>query len=213
MTIEQITDKIAYAYHLTAEINYPVILHERKIYSTQRLTEIGMSAEERDKFLRERRADHFPMKFNGQDIVIRDQRPISMKVLQRSLTPGWTAEQFISTLNSRAFFWPSIQRLKRHFARYEEESPLILRFKVSDLIRRNEDRIELARLNTGATRCSPYYDGNAPTRGQGTFSSIENTAFPVREIAEITVKRECLLPNSFWKSGSPDGPWVRVELE
>lgn len=174
--------------------------------STAIATEAIHDPADRQKFIRERRPDHVVLSGKKRQFSIRDQRPISMVVLERSLTPGWTAADFIELLNGRVFFWPTINRLTRHFERYSAESPVIIRVESQALLDLNA-HVEFACLNTGATRCHPKYGGNAPTRGDGTFQSAKDIRYPLSAIAEVTFPVSCLLPQKIWIGKSPDGLW------
>jgi len=67
--------------------------------------------------------------------------------------------------------------------------------------------VPLCAINSGATRCHPYYGGNAPTRGDGTFVIAEDYKFSVGSVAEVTFTESCLLPDQKWTAREPNGPW------
>jgi len=207
---QSFTSRNPFLYHLTAQGNIKQILCERTLLSTSSIaSEVFQSLEERRTFVRDRRPTHVILCTPNRRYTIRDQRPVSMKVLARSLTPGWTAGDFIKLLNGRVFFWPTIERLKRHYDRYASESPVIIRVESEELLDLNP-HVELACLNTGATRCHPKYGGNAPTRGAGTFQPPNQIQFELRSIAEVTFPSSCVLPRKFWIGTSPEGPWQSV---
>ena len=196
-----------YLYHLTDKGNAEDILSRRQVLST---TEIAAAAfqntEARQEFLRARRPEHVILEADGKRYSIRDQRPISVTVLERSLTSGWNAANFIEHLNRRVFFWPTIERLRRHYERYSRESPVIIRVESEAMLNLNT-HVELARLNTGATRCHPAYGGDAPTRGEGTFQPPQEIQYGLRSIAEVTFPGSCALPQNVCIGATPDGVW------
>ncbi|MBA7553807.1 hypothetical protein ES705_46406 [subsurface metagenome] len=106
----------------------------------------------------------------------------------------------------------TIDRLKRHFNRYEGESPIILRFDTREIHDLN-DSIEYCRLNSGATRANSFLGGIAPKRGKDTFLPIDKFPFRVGQVAEVTVPYKCTIPIKFSKSCSPDGPWEEVIID
>lgn len=210
MFAHEFAQRNPFLYHLTAADNAPQIVKSRTLLST---TSIALSTIrdplKRKSFVQERRPEHAVLTGNGSTYSIRDQRPISMIVLGRSLTPGMTTGHFIELLNRRVFFWPTLGRLKRHYDRYAFESPLILRVESAALLELNA-HVELARLNTGATRCHPKYGGNAPTRGKGTFVSPAELDYGIATIAEVTFPDSCRLPDRLWIGRSPNGPWAET---
>lgn len=163
------------------------------------------------ELLRSKRQQHTIITLGQTQVRIRDQRPISEVVLGRSLTHEWNVGDFIEHLNSRVFFWPTEQRLSRHYTRYAEENPVILRVKTSDLLALNSAPL-FCRLNSGATRCSSHWDGNAPERGPNTFLPSSDFEHNYISVAEVTFEDYCRLPKEIWTGHTPAGPWRRVQI-
>jgi hypothetical protein len=149
------------------------------------------------------------LKVKNKEYHIRDQKPISIKVLSRCLTDGWKYSDFIEFLNKRVFFWPTMNRLERHFNTYVAEKPIILRFNTEDLLEIN-NHAQFCRLNSGATRCNSYLGGNAPQRGPKTFLTASDYTLGIGTVAEVTFPGECKLPKDYWQSRSPGGPWKKI---
>lgn len=204
MDINQFIEKRPFLYHLTDARNLPNILTTGRLLSARAILELS-NHPDIEGFLRTRRPAHSEVAIGGLTYHIRDQRPISEVVLSRSLTHNWTSGDFIAHLNNRVFFWPTISRLERHFKRYETENPVILRFNSSDVLQGNT--AEFCRLNSGATRCSSHWDGNAPERGQDTFQIADLYLGSPASIAEVTIPIICILPKTIWTSNSPQGIW------
>lgn len=198
-----------YLYHLTDKNNLPQIIAMGRILSTKGIVKLS-DMQSPKTFLQGRRDHHTLIRANGIDYKIRDQRPISIKVLKRSLTNNWTSERFIEHLNSKVFFWPTIERLSKHYTRYSFEKPVILRFKSSDILNLNLNA-EFSRLNSGATRCSSHWNGNAPERGPLTFVTAPNFNYSFNAVAEVTIPEYCNLPQIYWQSAQPTGPWRRLK--
>ncbi|MGB3870864.1 MAG: hypothetical protein WA937_15520 [Flavobacteriales bacterium] len=210
---QQFAKRNPFLYHLTASTNAPQIVRSGTLLSTASIARLAIQdAGQRKSFVQERRPEHVVLSGNGSSYSIRDQRPISMTVLDRSLTPGLRAGDFIELLNGRVFFWPTINRLRRHYDRYTLESPVILRVKSTALIELNP-HVQLARLNTGATRCHPKYGGNAPTRGKGTFIPPDELDYSMAAIAEVTFPDYCRLPDTVWIARMPEGPWIETKIK
>ncbi|MDO1449641.1 hypothetical protein Q0590_25410, partial [Rhodocytophaga aerolata] len=140
---------------------------------------------------------------------LRDQKPISEKALGKCLTDNWSVGDFLYHLNDRVFMWPTLDRLWRHFNRYEQENPIIFRFSTHELLDANP-HVKFCRLNSGATRANSYLGGKPPERGSNSFMPALLFEFAVREVAEVTFENKCVIDGPFWKSSRPDEIFVQV---
>lgn len=210
MNLNEFSAKNEFLYHLTDNRNFANIINQKRILSTTGIVELS-NIENKEAFLRSKRNEHTIININGTEYRIRDQRPISLIVLNRSLTHGWNSENFIEHLNRRVFLWPNKNRLIRHYNRYANENPIILRFRTEDIFLLNPN-VEFSRLNSGATRCSSHWDGNAPERGPETFQNADAYTLPIRTVAEVTIPDFCEIPSIFHTSGHPEGPWTRIDV-
>jgi hypothetical protein len=75
-------------------------------------------------------------------INIRDQQPLYAGNIL--LDGGWSFEDMIQSLNERVFFWPGtaygpIEHGRRHYQRYADESPIIIRASTSEMYAANPD--------------------------------------------------------------------------
>jgi hypothetical protein len=130
-------------------------------------------------------------------------------VLSKSLFNDINYQEFIELLNKRVFWWPTLNRLNRHYLRYQQENPVILRVNTKDILLINK-QVEFCHLNSGATRCHPSYGGNAPTRGYETFLAPDQYSKSIASVAEVTFPGICVLPNDIWIGNSPNGKWAKV---
>jgi hypothetical protein len=205
--LDQLCEKRPFLYHLTNRENVPSIVRERVMWSASALLQAAEDHAPR-RYIREKRPNHVTIRVRRQNVHIRDQRPISEKLLANCLLGGLVLGDYYELLNDRVFFWPTLQRLRRHYDRYEPEGPTILRFRTEDLLALNH--VELSRLNSGATRANSYLGGVAPPRGRETFRSPDNYEHGISSIAEVTVEGYCTLPDNFEQAPSPDGPWTEI---
>lgn len=208
MTLQEFCDKRPYLYHLTDRTNLPIILKTKSLFSTKDIANFALPKKDVKGFLRGKRDNHVTLTANGIEYKIRDQKPILLTVLNRSLSGG-DAGDFIELLNTRVFWWPTLTRLIRHYNRYESESPIILRVNSADILELNKN-VEFCHLNSGATRCHPKYGGNAPTRGKDSFLGPEFYNKGITSIAEVTFVDGCYLPEIIWIGDAPDGNWKLV---
>ncbi len=211
MDIQHFIEKTPYLYHLTDRCNLDFIKESKKLFSTVQIIKMAEDEDgDGDSFLRTRRPKHSPIKINGFDLSIRDQRPLN-KALERCLTDNWTAGDFILHLNRRVFFWPSLKRLRIHYGRYASENPIILRFSTKQMLELNK-HAEITNINSGATRPSGALGGKAAARGKNTFKKFENFDLAASKVAEVTFPEFCCLPDEFFIGNSPEGPWRKDSL-
>jgi len=209
MELDNFIRQRPYLYHLTNVQNAENIISERRIYSANKIIEL--SGDSYDNINRRRRIEHTEIKVGEQSYFLRDQRPISEKALAKCLTGGWQVSDFLYHLNDRVFMWPTLDRLWRHFNRYEHENPVILRFHTREIIDSNP-HVKFCRLNSGATRANSYLGGKAPERGEHTFLSAEQFGRPIREVAEVTFENECKFKLPIARGLRPDGEFTPITL-
>lgn len=204
--------KKPYLYHLTGRVNLTSITAAAALWSASVLFERAHGAVAARDDVRRRRPGPTPERIvvDGRPIEIRDQHTISEIALPKCLEEGVPGDYY-ELLNGRVFLWPSVERLRRHYARYAAERPVLLRFRTDDLLALNP-HVEFSRLNSGATRPNSYLGGIAPRRGRNTFQPVGTCNLRIAEIAEVTFPERCRLPDEFWTSGKPDGPWRRVVI-
>ena len=109
-------------------------------------------------------------------ITLRDQTPLRAHILDKVLT-DMTAQQWLSSLNERVFFWLHPQRLDQLLsARRNRGRPHdVLVIDTASLVGGHQRRIQLSAINSGST----LYP-NAPQRGTRTFQAIEDYPFAER---------------------------------
>lgn len=208
MDLEKFIQKQPYLYHLTCEANAKSIIEKKKLFSANEL--IDMSKDESNyPIKRKKRFDHYEIIIEDKKFYLRDQRPISEKALSKCLTDGWEIGDFLNHLNDRVFMWPTLDRLRKHFKRYEPENPVILRFPTREIMQINPN-VSFSRLNSGATRANSYLGGIAPPRGADTFLSAEFFNFPVGAVAEVTFEKYCNVNLDIYYSMGPDSQYMKV---
>jgi hypothetical protein len=109
-------------------------------------------------------------------VTLRDQTPLRTYILDKVLT-DMTAQQWLSALNKRVFFWLHPERLNQLLnARRKRDRPHdVLVIDTTSLISAHSRNIRLSAINSEST----LYP-NAPERGTRTFQAIEDYPFAER---------------------------------
>jgi hypothetical protein len=124
-------------------------------------------------------------------VRLRDQAPLRLDVLARSLT-DLSVEQWLALLSNRVFFWLHLSRVETLLSgrRNREHEHDVITVDTASLISAHRDRIRLSPINSGAA----LYP-NAAHRGSDTFRTIADYPFaqrrrtrpPSTAIAELAV--------------------------
>jgi hypothetical protein len=193
-----------YLFHLTAAENLPRIRRTRVLESTAALVQRA----NRPELLDVKRRSHVRLTIDGDEVILRDQAPLHAGNIL--FNDDCTFAQFVGQLNARVFFWPGdedgpIPYGLRHFARYESESPAILRVSFTGLMTANPGLNPLfCRYNSGSPRWSR---GAAAPRGAATFVPAAEASFRLSEVVEVTALNLVQLPDDTLWSERLSRPW------
>jgi len=204
MLIHTYLNNRPYLYHLTDRSNIDRMARTRRIAPANTLFERAGRLD----LVRRRRNEHERISIGRDMIVIRDQAPLHRGNL--SLPSGYTFEEFTQSLNSRVFFWPGtaagpIGYGIRHFERYKNENPAILRLTLASLLLANTlANPTFCRYNSGSPRCS--YGVKSP-RGPHTFLPAAEFEGTPSQVVEVTFASELALPADIEVGSHPSGPW------
>lgn len=102
--------------------------------------------------------------------VIRDNKPMFEKSLEKCLEDQLTPEDWYRTLNAKTFFWVDKARLDRLLGAkaYAKDVQTVLEVDTAKLLDRHRPNVRLASMNTGQTLYVPQ------PRGLGTFKTLAN---------------------------------------
>ena len=180
-----------YLYHLTDRSNLDHIRETKTLFPAATL----MERAGRTELLRVRRHGYERVTIGKTVILLRDQAPLHRGNLR--LPNGFSFEDFVESLNQRVFFWPGtaagpISYGLRHFERYRQESPVLLRIDYRSLLLANSSAVPLyCRYNSGSPRCS---DGRKSPRGPDTFVSTVDFDGTPSQVVEVTFSSDVDLP-------------------
>jgi len=94
----------------------------------------------------------------GSSVELRDQHPLHPGNIE--FPAGFSFQDLLGVLNARVFFWPGrldgpIDYGLRHFGRYSQDRPTLLRVSFTDLLDANPQRTPLlCCCNSGSPRRS-----------------------------------------------------------
>ena len=85
-------------------------------------------------------------------VILRDQKPMSLRTLRDSLV-DMSPEDWLMALNSKVFFWPTLDRLKimMRARPYRHLEHVVLILDTKSAISKNFDDVWISTINSGAT--------------------------------------------------------------
>lgn len=211
MDIDKFLELRPKLYHLTHKDNLESIKESNKIYSTDYIVKKS-GITEPESFLKTRRVKLKKVNFNGSEIYIRDQIPLHPSMINKAMDGTCTPGEYIYLLNKKVFFWPTKDRLERHYNTYKDQNPVILILDTKEIYDLNKERVKFCRLNSGALRANFYHGGKPPPRGLNTFKSPEDYKSTPSTVAEFTVDEYCEIPEKFCTAKSPNGDYKKMRV-
>ena len=194
-----------FLFHLTACRNVPRIRQTRRLESAASL----FDAARRSDLKRKRRRKCCLLKVGVEEIHVRDQSPLHRRNMALD---NLSFEEFVEKINENVFFWPGtkdgpIAYGRRHFWRYRDERPRLIRLRTEALVNANPDKAPLfCRYNSG----SPRWSGGKPSpRGSNTFLDANSAPYSPSNVVEFVYNGQAFLPEDAELGSSPDGPWER----
>jgi hypothetical protein len=168
MDVEELIARHPRVFHTMSATAWPSV-QRHGLLSTRRLIELfGLDTAERDLLLSAPRRQSTVLRAPGlAPAVIRDQKP--MKFIEEKIDPSSSLAEYLTSINSRVFFWASPERLDRlrRAKEYRTEEQVVLHVDTRALVERHGPRIELCRLNSGAVT-----QKNHPMRGHRSWLPI-----------------------------------------
>jgi hypothetical protein len=174
ITREELAEICPRAYHLTHVENWDLIQRIGLLSTTALLDLFGFYGEPRHTLESRNRRELVPLRHEKYGLaILRDQKPMDDKGLERALTDGIRPEEWYQTVNAYTFFWVNRGRVDRLLAAraYRKDRHALLTVRTVDLLQRRSDRAVLSPLNTGATRPMPH------PRGRNCFVPLASYPF------------------------------------
>jgi hypothetical protein len=194
-------------YHLTDPTNLVVMCEFAQIHPASVLLEQAGQL----RLMHTRRKAHPRVRIGERQVVLRDQAPLHSGNI--ALAEGFGMPDLLASLNSRIFFWPGsetgpIDYGIRHFERYRQEQPVMLRIRFESLLEANPGvQPLLCGYNSGSPRCVA---GAKSPRGPDTFLRASDFDGRPSGVVEVTFATSLRIPGDAQYGRQPTGPWSRL---
>lgn len=146
-------------YHMAERGSWPAI-REYGLLSTSALMDLyGIDGTRREKIELQHRPASVAIKAEGlPGAVVRDQIPMSDEGLRRALPARLKPSDWYALLNSKVFFWLSLERLHKLTGAksYRDIEHDVLEVDTRSLIEAHRDRAWLCPINSGCTKPIPH---------------------------------------------------------
>jgi Family of unknown function (DUF7002) len=177
LDVSELIERYPRLFHLTEAGSARGITEHGLLSAEELVSTSGLSPDEQAAILSlpRRRALIIDHPVLGR-VTLRDQTPLRGHILDKVLV-DMTAQQWLSALNERAFFWLHPQRLDQllNAQRNRGRPHDVLVVDTASLVSAHGCRVQLSAINSGST----LYP-NAPQRGTQTFQAIEDYPFAER---------------------------------
>ena len=200
MDVELLAARYPRLWHMAEDGSLPGIRRHGLLSTSALLDLYGIEGERREEIESRRRPEIQTIEHleHGR-ALIRDNKPMQEKALEKSLT-DLTTREWYETLNHRVFFWVEPKRLQKLLGAraYRDRPHLVLEVDTAKLLERHAGRVTLSPINSGAT-----FPMNPAPRGPETFKCIAEHD-PDKPIVELAVDyavpdiQELILSVSRW---------------
>jgi len=161
-------------YHLTHVDNWNLIRRLGLLSTSALLDLFGIDGESRRPLERSNRRELVPIRHKDYGVaILRDQKPMDDRGLERALTDGINPVDWYRLVNKHVFFWVDRGRVDRLLGAraYRNDRHALLVVRTQPLLDRYASSIVLSPLNTGATKPMPH------PRGKNCFVPLASYPF------------------------------------
>jgi hypothetical protein len=139
--------------------SWPSIRKSGLLSTSSLLDRFGVSGDERARIESRRRPENIALEAKGLECaIVRDQKPMDDRGLERCLPPELKPEDWYKLLNGRVFFWLTRDRLLRllNAVAYANSAHDVLELDSQSLVQAYHDKIWLCPINSGCTKPYPH---------------------------------------------------------
>lgn len=153
------------------------------------LDRYGISGSSRHALEQEHRPEKVAVGPSGNEIILRDQKPMEPTRLQKALVDGTTPSQWYTFLNSKVFLWAEESRLLRllnalHYRSLEHD---VLTIDTASLLHEYASTTWLCHMNSGNTFPMPTARGLASFKRIADYPAKHRSPAPVKPVVEVLI--------------------------
>lgn len=188
MDLNTFVERYPTLYHMAEQGTWPSIRARGLLSTTAALDHYNITGDERARHEVTHRPEKVAIGPAGNQIILRDQKPMEPSRLEKALRGEVTPEEWYKFLNDKVFMWAQEHRLfgllgARAYRKLEHD---VLTIKTAALIEKHADRVWLCPMNSGNTFPMPHI------RGLDTFQRIasyptKRNGLPAKEVVEVVV--------------------------
>ena len=197
--IEELVKRYPLLYHMTAKKNLPSITRRGLLSTSAMLRHFQVPEQQRLELETRRRPESVEIRHpDGSVAEVRDHTSMKDEKLCKYLEDGLTPREWYQILNSKVFFWVTLDRLNRMSYAYSRTRHAVFVVDTDGLLAACLERVTLSPIYSGST----LY--NTASRGLRTFLPPHEYPFLLRRrkrgpddaVAELAVEHS--LPE-IWK--------------
>lgn len=189
MDIETLVAHYPYLYHMAEKDAWPAIKTRGLLSTSAALDRYRINGAERRRLEEEHRPEKVTIGPAGDQIVLRDQKPMEPTRLAQALTDGTTPSQWYRFLNGRVFMWAEEHRLFRltNARPYQKLEHDVLTISTASLLRVHADAIWLCHMNSGNTFPMPHARNMGAFRRIAAYPTKPRNGAPAKPVVEVVV--------------------------
>lgn len=207
MHVNELIDNFPIIFHMAEAGSWENIQQHGLLSTTALLNLYQVKGEERVKLESQHRPECVTINHKGlTPAVVRDQKPMSDKGLEKALLDGITPKEWYETLNSKTFFWATEKRLHTllNAKAYKNREQDVLTVDTKKLVDTYENAIVLSPYNSGSTKPNPF------ARGRDTFLPISD--YPYDMWVNKRGSKKLALAEICVEGGVPDMNGLVIEV-
>ncbi|NJS15181.1 MAG: hypothetical protein HC788_11900 [Sphingopyxis sp.] len=157
--LEELTTNCPSLYHMAERGSWAAIQKDGLLSTTALMDLYGIVEPQRAQIEKMHRPKSVAINAPGlAGAVVRDQIPMSDAGLRKALPDRLQPSDWYRILNSKVFFWTSIERLHRltDAKAYRDQEHDVLEIDTRSLVDAHYDRIWLCPINSGCTKPFPH---------------------------------------------------------
>ena len=189
MDVIEFVERYPTLYHMAERNTWPAIKQNGLLSTTASLDRYAIESAQRESLEKLHRPDKVAIGPLGNQIVLRDQKPMEPSRLAQALEAGLTPTIWYKLLNGKVFFWAQEHRLQnllkaRHYRSLEHD---VLTIDTASLVAAHEQEIWLCPMNSGNTFPIPHRRGESTFRRIADYPMKANGVTPIKEVVEVVV--------------------------